>query len=157
MEAMSCGGRIAQSSRCLRYPYLAAARWNLDDCASATMIFHPFGNFSAGTGFQPLLNWRLQSIVLPLCTSHRVLAPHRSTRQLRVRNQRIINEIQKSLDDIQTEATRLMVLAYGVSDAAQAARFKDTAKAIFRAAMAIESLLTLFKPTRSGRRNRPPR
>ena len=71
------------------------------------------------------------------------------------RSRKIINEIQKRLDDIQTEATRLMVFAQSSPDAVQRARLKNTAKVIFKRAMSIESCLTPLKPTNSGRRKGP--
>ena len=63
------------------------------------------------------------------------------------RNRKVIKEIQKKLDDIQTEATRLMVFAQSSPDAVQRVRLKNIAKVIFKRAMAIESCLTLLKPT----------
>jgi hypothetical protein len=71
------------------------------------------------------------------------------------RNRKVINEIQKTVDDIQAEATRLMAFASSAPDAAQRARLKNTAMVIFKRAMAIESSLTLLKPTKSGRRKGP--
>jgi hypothetical protein len=71
------------------------------------------------------------------------------------RNRKEINEIQKRLDDIQTEATRLLVFAQSSPDTVQRVRLKKTAKVIFKRAMAIESWLTLLKPTNSARRKGP--
>jgi hypothetical protein len=71
------------------------------------------------------------------------------------RNQKVINEIQKRVDDIQTEATRLMVFVQSYPDAVQRARLKNTAKVIFKRAMAIESCLILLRPTNSRRRKGP--
>jgi hypothetical protein len=71
------------------------------------------------------------------------------------RNRKVINEIRKRVDDIQTEATRLLVFADNAPDAAQRARLKNAAKVIFKRAMAIESSLTLLKATKSGRRKGP--
>jgi hypothetical protein len=71
------------------------------------------------------------------------------------RTQKLIVEIQKRVDDIQTEATRLMVFAESTHDAAQRARLKNTAKVIFKRAMAIESSLTLLEATKSPRRKGP--
>ena len=71
------------------------------------------------------------------------------------RTQKLINEIQKRVDDIQTEATRLMVFADSASEAAQRARLKNTAKLIFKRAMAIESSLALLQATKSRRRKGP--
>ena len=64
----------------------------------------------------------------------------------------MINEIHKRLDDVQTEATRLIVFAQGSPDAVQRARLKNIAEVIFKRTMAIESYLTLLKPTNSGGR-----
>jgi len=71
------------------------------------------------------------------------------------RKRELIDEIQQRLDDIQTEATRLMVLAQSSPDAVQRNRLKTIAKVIFKRTMAIESCLTRLKPTKSGRRKGP--
>jgi hypothetical protein len=71
------------------------------------------------------------------------------------RTEKLISEIQKRVDDIQTEATRLMVFAESAHDSAQRARLKNTAKLIFKKAMAIESSLTLLEPTKRRRRKGP--
>jgi hypothetical protein len=71
------------------------------------------------------------------------------------RNRETINEIQKRVDEIQTEATRLMVFAQSSSDAVQKARLKNIAKVIFKRAMAIESCLTRLKPTNRARKKGP--
>ncbi len=70
-------------------------------------------------------------------------------------NRKVINEVQKRLDEIQTEATRLMVFAHSAPDAALGARLKKSAKVIFKRTMAIESCLQLRKPTKSDRRRGP--
>jgi hypothetical protein len=71
------------------------------------------------------------------------------------RNRKVINEIQKRVDDIQAEATRLMVFASSAPDSAQRDRLKHIAKVIFKRAMAIESSLTLLEATKTGRRKGP--
>ena len=71
------------------------------------------------------------------------------------RNRKMINEIQKRLDDIQTEATRLMTFAQSSPDAVQRVRLKNIAKMIFKRAMAIESCITLLKPSNSARHKGP--
>ena len=71
------------------------------------------------------------------------------------RNRELINQIRKRLDDIQTEATRLMVFAQRSSDAVQRNRLKTIAKVIFKRTMAIESCLTRLKPTNGARRKGP--
>jgi hypothetical protein len=71
------------------------------------------------------------------------------------RNRKVINEIQKRVDNIQAEATRLMVFASSVPDAVQRVRLKHIAKLIFKRSMSIESSLTLLKPTKSDRRKGP--
>ena len=57
------------------------------------------------------------------------------------RTGKLIDGIQKRLDDIETEATRLMVFANSTSDAALGIRLKKTAKSIFRSASEIEDRL----------------
>ena len=57
----------------------------------------------------------------------------------------VIKGIQKRLDDIETEATRLMVFAHGTSDAALGSRLKKIAKIIFRSATEIEDRLKTLK------------
>lgn len=52
-----------------------------------------------------------------------------------------IEGIQKRLEDIATEATRLIVFANSTSDAALGARLKEIAKVIFRSATEIEDRL----------------
>ena len=54
------------------------------------------------------------------------------------RTRKRINEIQKRLDDIETEAARLMVFADSTPDAAFGARLKKIAAVIFKSATAIE-------------------
>ena len=71
------------------------------------------------------------------------------------RNRELINQIQKKLNDIQTEATRIVVFAQSFSDAAQRNRLKTIAKVIFKRTMAIESCLTQLKPKQSARRKGP--
>lgn len=57
------------------------------------------------------------------------------------RTQNVIEEIQKRVDDIETEATRLVVFANRIRDAALAIRFKKIAKVIFKSATGIERRL----------------
>jgi hypothetical protein len=52
-----------------------------------------------------------------------------------------IDGIQKRLEDIETEATRLLVFANGTSDAALGSRLKKIAEVIFRSATEIEGRL----------------
>jgi hypothetical protein len=54
---------------------------------------------------------------------------------------RLIDGIQERLDDIETEATRLMVFANSTSEPALGIRLKKTAKSIFRSASQIEDRL----------------
>jgi hypothetical protein len=53
----------------------------------------------------------------------------------------VIDGIQKRLDDIETEATRLMVFANSTPDAVLGIRLKKIAKIIFRNATEIEGRL----------------
>ena len=57
----------------------------------------------------------------------------------------LIDGIQKRLDDIETEATRLMVFANSTSDATLGLRLKKIAKVIFRNATAIEDQVKKLK------------
>jgi hypothetical protein len=69
----------------------------------------------------------------------------------------LIDGIQKRLDDIETEATRLMVFANITSDAALRIRLKKIAKILFRNATEIESRLKKLRygPGRFSTRRRP--
>jgi hypothetical protein len=57
----------------------------------------------------------------------------------------LIEGIQGSLEDIETEATRLIVFANSTSDAALGIRLKKIAKIIFRSATEIEERLKTLK------------
>ena len=57
----------------------------------------------------------------------------------------VIEGIQKRLEDIETEATRLIVFANGTSDAALRSRLKKIAQIIFRSATEIEDRLKTLK------------
>jgi ribosomal protein L7Ae-like RNA K-turn-binding protein len=57
----------------------------------------------------------------------------------------LIEGIQKRLEDIETEATRLIVFANSTSDAALGSRLKKIAKIIFRSATEIEDRLKTLK------------
>jgi hypothetical protein len=57
------------------------------------------------------------------------------------RASKVIDGIQKRVDDIETEATRLMVFAHSTSDAALGTRLQKIAKVIFRNATEIEGRL----------------
>jgi hypothetical protein len=57
----------------------------------------------------------------------------------------VIEGIQKRLEDIETEATRLIVFANGTSDAALVSRLKKIAQIIFRSATEIEDRLKTLK------------
>jgi hypothetical protein len=56
-----------------------------------------------------------------------------------------IEGIQKKLEDIETEATRLIVFANSTSDAALGSRLKKIAQIIFRSATEIEDRLKTLK------------
>ena len=56
-----------------------------------------------------------------------------------------IEGIQKRLEDIETEATRLIVFANGTSDLALGVRLKQIAEVIFRSATEIEDRLKTLK------------
>lgn len=55
--------------------------------------------------------------------------------------QNAVEEIQNRIDDIQTEATRLLVFANSIRDTALAIRLKKVAKVIFKNATGIEKRL----------------
>jgi hypothetical protein len=57
------------------------------------------------------------------------------------RTEELVSGIQKRLDDIDTEATRLMVFANSTSEAGLGIRLKKIARIIFRNATAIEGQL----------------
>lgn len=61
------------------------------------------------------------------------------------RTREVIEGIQKRLEDIETEATRLIVFANGTSDAALRSRLKKIAQIIFRSATEIEDRLKTLK------------
>ena len=61
------------------------------------------------------------------------------------RTREMIEVIQKRLEDIETEATRLVVFANGTSDAALGSRLKKIAQIIFRSATEIEDRLKALK------------
>jgi len=54
------------------------------------------------------------------------------------RNRKLIERIQENLDDIETEATRLLVFGRSIPDAALRGKLSRIAKATFRSATAIE-------------------
>lgn len=54
------------------------------------------------------------------------------------RNRKLIERIHENLDDIETEATRLLVFARSIPDAALRGKLSKIAKATFRSATAIE-------------------
>ena len=68
---------------------------------------------------------------------------------------KVTKQIQRKLDDIQTEATRLMVFAHSAPDPAVKAHLKKIAGVIFKRTMAIESCLKVRKATKSDRRKGP--
>jgi len=57
----------------------------------------------------------------------------------------LIEGIQKKLEDIETEATRLMVFAHTTSDPALGRRLKEIAQIIFRNATEIETRLKTLR------------
>jgi len=57
------------------------------------------------------------------------------------RTQNVIAEIQERVDEIETEATRLVVFANSVRDAALSIRLKKIARVIFKSATGIEKRL----------------
>lgn len=57
----------------------------------------------------------------------------------------IIAEMQERVDDIQTEAARLMVFANTTTDLALAGKLKGIAKAVFKNATEIERQLTKLR------------
>jgi len=61
------------------------------------------------------------------------------------RTREVIEGIQKRLEDVETEATRLIVFANGTSDAALRSRLKKIAQIIFRSATEIEDRLKTLK------------
>jgi lipopolysaccharide/colanic/teichoic acid biosynthesis glycosyltransferase len=61
------------------------------------------------------------------------------------REMNVVEEIQKRIDDIQTEATRLLVFANSIRDTALAIRLKKTARVIFKSATGIEKQLAKLK------------
>lgn len=65
------------------------------------------------------------------------------------RTQNVVEEIQKSVNDIQTEATRLLVFASNIQDIALAIRLKKSVKVIFKSATGIERRLTGLRRVRA--------
>jgi len=61
------------------------------------------------------------------------------------RTQKVLEEIQKRVNDIQTEATRLLVFASSIRDINFAIRLKKSAKVIFKSAIGIERRLARLK------------
>lgn len=61
------------------------------------------------------------------------------------RTREAIGEIQKRLEDIETEATRLIVFVNTTSDPALGSRLKKIAGIIFRSATEIEDRLKTLK------------
>jgi hypothetical protein len=64
----------------------------------------------------------------------------------------LFEEIQKRLDDIETEATRLIVFANSTSDAALGSQLKKTAKVIFQSATEIEDRRKTTLEATTGKR-----
>jgi len=78
------------------------------------------------------------------------------------KNRKLAGDIQRRIDDIETEATRLMVFANQTYDTATALQIKKIAKRIFRSATAIERVLGKSQAEKSqarrdGKRRRNPR
>jgi len=69
-------------------------------------------------------------------------------------DRKLLNEIQKRIDDIHTEATRLMVFANKTYDTATGIRLKKIADTVFNSASAIEGRLAKLqeRPSRRGAR-----
>jgi hypothetical protein len=57
----------------------------------------------------------------------------------------VIEEVRERVNDIETEATRLLVFANTVRDSALAIRLKKIAKVIFKSATGIERRLERLK------------
>ena len=60
----------------------------------------------------------------------------------------LFEEIQKRLDDIETEATRLIVFANGTSDVDLGSQLKKTAKVIFQSATEVEDRIKKIRGNR---------
>ena len=60
----------------------------------------------------------------------------------------LFEEIQKRLDDIETEATRLIVFANSTSDADLGSQLKKTAKVIFQSATTVEDRIKKIRGSR---------
>ena len=70
------------------------------------------------------------------------------------RTRELIEGIQNRVDDIETEATRLVVFANSTSDAALGNQLKKIAKTIFQSATEIEERIKKISEATNGRRER---